>query len=54
MTTWVDVSQQSTTFTDAATLGNGYVVSGYVIDGYISGIEVWNDVSQVSTTWTAA
>lgn len=54
MTTWVDVSQQTTTFTDAATLGNGYVVAGYVIDGYISGVEIWGDVSQVSGGWSAA
>ena len=53
MTTWVDVSTTTTTYTDVP-VDNGYVVTAYVVGGYISAADAWTVVASVSTSWVPA
>jgi hypothetical protein len=54
MTTWVEVADQSNTFTALADAENGYVMAGYVANDYITGILIWDVVSDASTVWAPA
>lgn len=51
---WSTVPQVSSTYSQIASVDNGYVDILYVVDGYILEESVWSDVTPVSTTWTAA
>ena len=52
--TWNTVTAVSTTYNELSELANGYVLVGYVLDDYILGSDAWNEISQVSSIWTAA
>jgi hypothetical protein len=54
MTTWTEVSDQTTSYTEPSDEENNYVVSGYMVNGYLDGARVWGAVDNASTDWVPA
>lgn len=51
MTTWTEVSDESTSYEHPADVDNRYVAVGYVQNGYLLPEAVWSSVSSDSTSW---